>query len=108
VFGVHEGKSVVVVHCDDCVVSAPDTEKGGGDYVAERGLGVVGDGFAKGFGVVASAEEMAATAEERDEKAFATKGVVYFSVPKLVGGEGGEVFRLELLDEIEVDFGYFG
>ena len=69
---VHKGECVVVVHCDDDIVLAPDTEKCGGDNVAEGGLGIVGYGFAEGSGVVASAEEVSLPAEEGDKVAFLT------------------------------------
>lgn len=63
-FAIHKGKGVVVVHNYGGDACAPDVEHGGVDDVGEGGLGVIGDGFAEGFGVVAAFEKPALAAEK--------------------------------------------
>ena len=104
-FGVLDGDGVVVVEHQRRVAFGPDPEHGPVDDVGEGALGVVGDRFAKDRLVVASAPELALAAGEGDEGARAAQSCIYVLLPSEVGGEGLEVFGLEVFDDGEWELG---
>ena len=95
----------MVVHHDADITLAPDFKHCLVDDFGEGGLGIVGNGFAECGWIGTTPEEPALAVHERDEVAFLAEGFIDMGLPALVGGEGGEVFRLELTDKIEFYFG---
>ena len=80
------------------VTFSPDIEHCLIDNISKGGLGIVGNGFAKCGWIGTTPEEPALAVHERDKVALLAKGFIDVGLPALVGGEGFEVFGLELFD----------
>ena len=98
---IHKGQSVVIMHADSNITLAPDVEHCLVDDFGEGGLGIVGNSFAKCGWVGTTPKEPALAVHERDKVAFLAEGFIDMGLPALMGGEGREVFGLELANEVE-------
>lgn len=94
----------MVVHYELGCALAPDIEHGGVDHLREGLLWIIGDGFAERGFIIAPAPEMPLAPAEGDEVAVFAKLAIDPVMPLEVGGEGLEVFGLELGDYGDGEF----
>ena len=104
-FRILDGEGVVVLHHEDGVAGGPDVEHGLVDDVGKGALGVVGDCFAEGGLVVASAPELSLSSCEGNKSSSTSEGGVDVGLPLEVGGVGSEVLWLEVFDDGDWKFG---